>query len=75
MAQPARTHIAHGGSIQVLASTLLVPVCPWPADQWAQPTCEPDYEQYRQSEDWRQSVILRLEVTQYCRCPLSSEVW
>lgn len=41
MAQPSRTHIAHGGGIQVLASPLLVPVCRQPADQQAQPRCEP----------------------------------
>lgn len=62
-AQPAGTHIAHGGRIQVLVSTLLVPVCTWPADQWDQATCEPDYDQCRQSEVWRWSVILILQMS------------
>lgn len=47
MDQSARTHTAHGDRVQVLASTLFVPVCPSPADQWAQPTCEPDNNKYR----------------------------
>lgn len=47
MDQSARIRTAHGDRVQVLASTLLVPVCPSPADQWAQPTCEPDNKKYR----------------------------
>lgn len=61
-AQPAGTHTAHGSRIQVLVSALLVPVCPQPADLWDQPTCEPGYEQCRQSEVWRWSVILILQM-------------
>lgn len=62
-AQPAGTHTAHGSRIQVLVSALLVPVCPQPADPWDQPTCEPDYDQCREAEVWRRSVILILQMS------------